>query len=258
MKIDNIGYNYIHGDDFYISRPNGSTDYLFLLIKSSAVIIINDKEQIVKAGSYILYEKNIPQFYRANSESFANDWIHFSADESEINELVESGITLNKPVYIGDISELSELVRKICGEHFSDNTSRGETAPLYMKILFIKLAEKLRCNGKAKNNFRKFDELRSAIYSTPSNEWSVERLAEGMNFSKSRFQHLYKQLYGTSVIADIIRSRTELAKHLLSTTDMTVKSVAELCGYSNDVHFVRQFKAQTGLTPGQFRNENIG
>jgi hypothetical protein len=40
MKIDNIGYNYSHDSVFYISRPNGSEDYLFLLFKTPAVVQI--------------------------------------------------------------------------------------------------------------------------------------------------------------------------------------------------------------------------
>ena len=71
---------------------------------------------------------------------------------------------------------------------------------------------------------------------------------------QSYFQHLYKAMFGVSVTSDIIAARIDRAKYLLSGTDYTVTAVADLCGYSSDVHFMRQFKALCGLTPTEYRH----
>ncbi|MNC73208.1 HTH-type transcriptional regulator GadW [compost metagenome] len=54
-------------------------------------------------------------------------------------------------------------------------------------------------------------------------------------------------------MADVIASRVEHAKYLLTTTDISVKKIAEMCGYASEIHFMRQFKQQLGLTPSQYR-----
>lgn len=252
MKIDNIGYNYTHNESFYIHRPKGSTDYLIVLFKSDAVV----DDVVVNAGSLIIYERGTPQFYKAFGEVFCNDWIHFSLAQAEADRLIEFGIVFNKPLYLGNISDLSEIIRRISSEFFSDNLQKQWTMQMYFSILMLKISERSVKNSRTQSKISRFDELRSAIYSTPSNDWNVEKLAEETALSKSRFQHLYKQIYGTTVISDIISSRIEHAKHLLLTTDISVKSIAERCGYSNDVHFVRQFKQRTGVTPGQFKRKN--
>ena len=39
---------------------------------------------------------------------------------------------------------------------------------------------------------------------------------------------------------------------------MDIASVAALCGYENQLHFMRQFKKFTGLTPSQYRMKTAG
>ncbi len=40
------------------------------------------------------------------------------------------------------------------------------------------------------------------------------------------------------------------------TTEMSVHALASFCGYENELHFMRQFKKQTGLSPSQYRAQN--
>ena len=68
------------------------------------------------------------------------------------------------------------------------------------------------------------------------------------------FQHLYKKLFGTTVIKDIIEGRTKRAKRLLSSTRLTIKEISTRCGYTNEYSFMRQFKEQVGKTPTEYRS----
>ena len=63
----------------------------------------------------------------------------------------------------------------------------------------------------------------------------------------------HRKLYGTGVIADLIRARTEYACYLLSSTTLPVYQIADTCGYHSEIHFMRQFKEQTGKTPTEYR-----
>ena len=54
-------------------------------------------------------------------------------------------------------------------------------------------------------------------------------------------------------MADVITARVDHGKYLLSGTDYPVGVIAEMCGYKNDVHFMRQFKSAVGLTPTEYR-----
>ena len=50
----------------------------------------------------------------------------------------------------------------------------------------------------------------------------------------------------------------EKAVTLLTTTDLRIGEIAEQCGYRHATHFMRQFKAQMGVTPSEYRSKVIG
>ena len=143
MKIDNIGYNYTHDSNFYISRPNGSEDYLFLLFKTPAVITMNGCEINVPSDSFIIFQKGTRQYYAANGPSYSNDWLHFSPDQEDIDYLRKLKIPFDCVKHIKNISLLSNLMKTISSEFFSDGLRSNETALLYLNILFLKLSELL-------------------------------------------------------------------------------------------------------------------
>jgi transcriptional regulator GlxA family with amidase domain len=47
--------------------------------------------------------------------------------------------------------------------------------------------------------------------------------------------------------------RVTEAKRLLATTSMELSTIATQCGFVDQSHFTRTFKADINLTPGQFR-----
>ena len=85
----------------------------------------------------------------------------------------------------------------------------------------------------------------------PDHVGNVDDLAAQAGMSRSGFQHLYKKLFGTTVIKDIIEGRT---KRLLSSTRLTIKEISTRCGYTNEYSFMRQFKEQVGKTPTEYRS----
>lgn len=49
----------------------------------------------------------------------------------------------------------------------------------------------------------------------------------------------------------------EKAVTLLTTTNLRIGEIAEQCGYRHTTHFMRQFKAQMGVTPSEYRSKVI-
>ena len=89
MIINNVGFNHSHDVDFFVERPKGSGDYLFLLIKTGAFFNLNGIEKSVSENSFILYKKGGPQIYRCiPKQTFTNDWIHFDFESEEEKEML--------------------------------------------------------------------------------------------------------------------------------------------------------------------------
>lgn len=90
----------------------------------------------------------------------------------------------------------------------------------------------------------------------PETVSGVDMLADEVGMSRSGFQHLYKKMFGVSIMQDIIRGRIERSKRLLVSTDLTVAEIAERCGYGSAFAFMRQFKEKCGVTPTEYRKSN--
>lgn len=65
---------------------------------------------------------------------------------------------------------------------------------------------------------------------------------------------LFKKETGISFKNYIINKRIEVAKNMLSTTDLPINTVADNVGYGNYSYFTRLFKKVTDMTPIEYRN----
>ena len=100
--------------------------------------------------------------------------------------------------------------------------------------------------------FKRFSALRQQFQAHFKGDFSVADMASTVNLSPSRFHSLYKQIFGISPKKDFLNLRIEHAKKLMQNGNYSIREVAELAGYSNQYHFIRQFKEVTGTTPGKF------
>ena len=81
-------------------------------------------------------------------------------------------------------------------------------------------------------------------------------MAAAVNLSPTYFHTLFKTATGISPHDYLIRRRIEAAKELLRDSSVPLSRIAENCGFTNQQHFAKIFKKQTGLTPGRYRKNS--
>ena len=257
MKINRAGNNYRHAAGFLINRPQGSGDYLLLIIKTAAFMELYGKRMEIPQGSALIFKKGTPQLYGATTDKYVNDFVHFALDEGEESVFAELDIPFDTPIPIGDTAELSAFIRSIAFERYSQNVHKAATMRHYFELILLKLSERMQSSSPEQLHpyYGHFLNLRSEIQLEPQNDWSIDLICKKLLLSRSYVQHLYKLFFGVSIVRDVCRGRMERAKYLLSSTEMTVTAVSRSCGYENDVHFMRLFKKETGRTPSEYRAE---
>lgn len=82
---------------------------------------------------------------------------------------------------------------------------------------------------------------------------SVEMVADHFDYSPSYFGTVYRSEAGLTLSRHITAVRMEVAEKLLVTTADSVKTIAQLTGFTNTNYFFGVFKQHTGMTPTQFR-----
>ncbi|MWV44336.1 helix-turn-helix domain-containing protein [Paenibacillus sp. HJL G12] len=84
---------------------------------------------------------------------------------------------------------------------------------------------------------------------------SVDSVAEHVKRSTSYLGRIFKESKGMTVNDYLIQLRIKRAIELLKQTDTSVEEICREIGYANVSYFNKIFKARTGLTPGQFRQQ---
>ena len=123
-----------------------------------------------------------------------------------------------------------------------------------LKALLLKLAES--CYRPAGNpHTQEMLDLRKRIYNNPELAWSVESMAKELHLSCGYLQALYKTMFGSSCMEDVILQRLKHAQDQLVATSKPILEIAEDCGYNNVEHFCRQFRKFTSVSPSRYRKE---
>ncbi len=254
MRLHAMGISNRHDAEFLIDRPNGSGDSLMLIFKTEAMIKLNNDVLHAPAGSAVVYSPQFHQHYGACGEFYINHWVHFDS-EGDDAFFKRIGLVQDTLVTPPDIPTAERVLELLSLESVSPQQNSRESTDLLLRLLLTKLADGSR-EGESSPYSGALRELRAYIHRAPAAAFSIDNLAARLSLSPSRFQHLYKQQFGISCYEDILASRHNMAKYYLSSTDMPIKRIAELCGFDNDVHFMRQFKKRCGVTPTEYRREN--
>lgn len=257
MKINRIGINYSHGDKFQILRKHGSGDYLFILTRSSAIFEIDGEEIPAKKYSAIIYKMGTRQHYYADKTSYSNDFIHFSL-ENDMDFINGLNLTFDKIFRPSNTKSINKILKLLNIEYYSADNDKEKSIDLLLKLLFVKLSSSENMSTSVThgiNYYDKLNEIRSEIYQNPKKNYTVDELSKKANLSPSYFQHIYKDAFKISCINDVINSKIEYSKSLLVSSDYLVKEISFLCGYENDVHFMRQFKRVAGISPSEYRQK---
>lgn len=247
-----------HPSTFVMSRPRGVPNYVLLIIRTAGKFQIAGQHFSVTPGYALILTPGTPYSYRNPQGDYIDDWLHW--DMADSAPLPLNLPPTNLPFPVGRTELFSFLIRQILME-------AAYTQPPYAKenidSLFTVLLNHLQMAFRTQQPSETFPYqsqlqlLRLKLQNSPGENYTIAGCAGEIGISPSYFQHLYTDFFGISFQKDLIHLRMEQAKYYLTTTDLTVEQIAMLSGYSNEVHFYRQFKAMVGSTPAKYRKSAL-
>ena len=257
MDLRSVRHDWPEKAGFTLSRPQGLPYYTFLHFSVPVRIRVRGETVETRPGACIFYGVDEPQWFHS-PEPLIHNWMHPGA---EIAWLLEQyRIPENTLLYPHDTSFISSLLQRLEREYYSDAPYRQELIDGYLTEFVIQFHRALYMDSRAvpasRRTREKMSAVRKAVLSQPERKWTVAEMAQLASLSPSRFHALYKAQFATSPLQDAIASRIRYAQSLLLSDERpTLPEVAEKLGYNDQYHFIRQFKAVTGTTPGAFRRE---
>ncbi|MGG1638988.1 helix-turn-helix domain-containing protein [Paenibacillus sp. NRS-1760] len=217
------------GDDKFLAYPARELDMLSFHLKEG------DLAQTRR------YMENTLEQIRARSQSLLTaKYIYFDIVHTILkavsNEAMHRGIAISYP----DIIELTQC------------TSYSQMDAIVWKTLdeIAPLLEKQEQPGEDML-LQQIIELLHAKYA--DSQFSIQGMASHFSQSASYLSRYFKEQTGRTVSDYLNGIRIDEAKRLLIETDLTVTDIVQRIGYSDPSSFIRKFKSELQLTPGEYR-----
>ena len=246
-----------HPSTYRMSRPKGLPNYVVLIIRTHGEFQIGIESFSITPPQVIILAPNTPYSYGNPNGEYVDDWLHFEISDSPyLQNLIAM---CNKPFPIDKHNLYTFCIRQILWElTYNDSSYAQDNINALFSLLFNHLITAYNTQDSLRERspyLSQLQLLRLEMENSLADKHSIKDYAQKLNISESYFQYLYKDLFGIPFQQDLIRMRVDHAKYIITTSNLPLECVAEVCGYTNEVHFYRQFKKMTGISPAKFRKK---
>lgn len=169
------------------------------------------------------------------------------------------------PFFIPQNSKLSNLIKEILIEDFTDESGRGRVIAIKTEEAVIELirhilrnqlfVEQLATNSTYFKDPRLID-IFTYIKNNLAGDLSNKQLANVANVSEDYVGQYFKILTGINPQDYIEYQRMEEAVNLLRTTKKSIRAIGGEVGYKDTAYFCRRFKMMFGIPAGKMRRRD--
>ena len=235
-----------------------SPNFTFLLFKSDALVKNSEGLSEVNYGDCILFSPDQSISVKPIKNELIYDSLIFKSSDCArlLTSLDFQSSTVLSPV---QTYFLDSLFEKIAKENLAKDIHHERIISILIQELFTKISRFVRQDFvlSLPDHAQKLRELRTDVHENFPKRWTIGNMAQIMGLSSSRFASLYKQIFNISPTEDLIRTRIDQSKKMLSTTKVSIKRVSVACGFESVHYFHRAFKKRIGMTPKHFQNKML-
>ncbi len=231
------------------------TPYTFEFVTAGKLIISQgEQKHIAEAGDvYILNRTASHYYYSTLNAPVGKYW--FTCNGSYVDALmnafhVEEHTVVRHQDFSKEFQELTRIAEETPDQlHYA-------TAELILKILFalnpITNEESVDIQSPAYPRHRLIYNYIDAHIQEPLR---LDQIAEHFSISRVTLHRIFKERYNTSPKQFILNAKITVAKHLLSTTNLTIKEITDYLSFGHQNNFTLAFTKVTGISPTQFRKQ---
>ncbi|MDE7293750.1 MAG: AraC family transcriptional regulator [Oscillospiraceae bacterium] len=246
--------------------PAARNHYLFHYVISGTGHLMADnssgetKEYSIKSmQGFMIFPDQITTYIADKNMPWEYIWIEF--DGLRAKSIIDAtGLSPDNPVYKARSKELREnMMNEMI--YIADN---GDSSPFHLighLYLFIDYLARSAAEIKIRQGSRLRDfyihEALAFIEQNFQNNISVEDIADVCVLNRSYFGKIFKEAVGKSPQDFLLNYRMVKAAELLKLTKLSVGDISNAVGYDNQLHFSRAFKNIYGLSPKNWRTEQM-
>lgn len=237
---------------FVTDNKNGRLDHYLMYIASGSLTLFNgDEELMAKENDLVLFppQQRYKYSYLGGKE-LTYYWVHFTGSEAE-SRLAEYGLSYLPTVHKAYLSNhIPQRFSSIFNAFGNQDGFRDRELAALLDRLLVSAARAVAGN----TGTSPLSESVKYISSSYNTDIKIPELAAMEHLSVSRYNFLFKKRFGVPPQKYILQLRMSSAKDLLASTDLTVKQIGIMCGYSDSHFFSKTFKLFCGISPSEYRN----
>jgi len=244
IQVNDCGFQRTTGDVTQFRRC-GRLDYQLILVSHAPFRALhNGAFYDLEEGDFLIYAPHEEQEYTF-SDGTEMMWCHFTGSSIE-GILEEAGF--KSGVY------RSEQDRRVIEAFYNIIRLYSTNSPdIDKNAAFLTLISTLSRNVKKELSDSHLVPVINYINKMYNKDISLATLAGISGYSKSRFSHIFSNLYKTTPLKYQNSIRLKIAREMLETTSLSITQISDACGYSNPLYFSRVFKREFSLSPENYR-----
>lgn len=247
--------------------PAARNHYLFHLCLSGTGTLYAENtkgESItykIKSGQgFMIFPHQICTYIADHDIPWEYVWIEF--DGLRAKETIElAGLSIDQPVYRALYKDIAETMKNemLYIVNHKEESPFHLIGHLYLFIdSFVRSSTSTKTTGGTRLRDFYIKEAITYIEQNFQNDISIEDIAVSCGLNRSYFGKIFREEMGKSPQEFLISYRMTKATELLKLTRLSIADIGNGVGYPNQLHFSRAFKNVYGISPRQWRNENVG
>lgn len=241
--------------DFYIDGERETwIDDVYYKINKGSLILRTPGQRVCGKGDYNCFMLTLDFSSHRSLENYSRN------SSTQIQPIYSSPMwnilpgvftPLHYDDYVRIFTKLTSINTHDINDHVASQSLINQLLHLVISDSFNHYAPKIT------NTTDCIDDVCNYIKLHYSENLSLEDLADVAHICKNHLIRKFKSKLNISPVTYLIQYRMEIAKSLLSKTDLPVKSIAVQCGYNDYSYFCLTFKKTFSVTPAQYRAKKM-
>ena len=228
-------------------RPPTRKHHIFeYVISGKGYIYLNGGWHTLTGGCmYIVDKDDERNFYSDPKDPMHKIWVTFSSDYIDV---MMSNYGVRSGVYTADVYGHFNDIYGIAKGSLPEREKMLAVADGIHKIILAAASSKA-VEKEPSVGLRIENELSASIY----RKLSLDELAKKLFISRAHLIRLFKAHKGMTPYQFLLEEKIKIARALLSTTEMSVKSISDKLCFADEHYFSHLFKEKVGLSPLKYK-----
>lgn len=230
---------------------------MLFIVEGSGNVLLGEESVSVKVNEILILPSDTSCHFDTTHTPFSYYVFYLSGDVvADYLSLLCTNHSYFKRDFDKTNTIICGLLPNICKQLASEEAEASLHLSAMFHIIFSTLLDTCKDDKKAAKLPAHVAHMKQLYDFEYSYAHSLESLESDLGISKYRLCRDFSAYIGISPVQYLNQVRLREARHLLCTTDLTIREVGISVGIENTTHFINLFKKNTGITPLQFRQNH--